>query len=190
MFEKWAVSFATLIKKMNPEETEPIDVLVFGFTIVFNLLFTFTAIFIIAWFLGVPWTAMQVAVSFMLLRILTGGAHLDRSLACSLISTTLIILCVFLPVSTLSITIYFVITLLLLIRFAPYYEVHQLQHSLQWEQKKKRLALLCSVFALLLYVIFSLPGFVFGGMLQALLLTPPGIHFMHRLNKRSREFFT
>nr|WP_025027086.1 accessory gene regulator B family protein [Caldalkalibacillus mannanilyticus] len=100
MFEKWAVAFADHIKKTNPDETEPHDVLVFGFTILFNLMFTFFFVFLLGWILGVPLLSLQVAVSFTLLRILTGGAHLDQSLACSITSLILVLTFVWLPASS------------------------------------------------------------------------------------------
>lgn len=137
MFEKWAVALADQIKKINPEETEPHDVLVFGFTILFNLLFTFLLLLIVGWIIGVPLLTVEVTLSFMILRILTGGAHLDRSIACSITSSLLVLTFVWLPVSPILLFCYFVVSLLLIARFAPYYEPHQIKHSKQWEQKKE-----------------------------------------------------
>ncbi|MBE3571183.1 MAG: accessory gene regulator B family protein [Bacillales bacterium] len=182
MFEKWAVALADQIKKINPEETEPHDVLVFGFTILFNLLFTFLLLLIVGWIIGVPLLTVEVALSFMILRILTGGAHLDRSIACSITSSILVLAFVWLPVSPILLFCYFVVSLLLIARFAPYYEPHQIKHSKQWEQKKKRASILWVIFTFIIYYIFSSPGFVFGALLQALLLTPAGIKFIHKLN--------
>ncbi|MEJ9150713.1 accessory gene regulator ArgB-like protein [Bacillus smithii] len=182
MFEKWAVALADQIKKINPEETEPHDVLVFGFTILFNLLFTFLLLLIVGWIIGVPLLTVEVTLSFMILRILTGGAHLDRSIACSITSSLLVLTFVWLPVSPILLFCYFVASLLLIARFAPYYEPHQIKHSKQWEQKKKRAAILWVIFTFVIYYIFSSPGFVFGALLQALLLTPAGIKFIHKLN--------
>lgn len=182
MFEKWAVALADQIKKINPEETEPHDVLVFGFTILLNLLFTFLLLLIAGWLIGAPLLTVEVTLSFMILRILTGGAHLDRSIACSITTMILVLTFVWLPVSPVLLFCYFVVSLILIVRFAPYYEPHQVKHSEQWEQKKKRTAILWVILAFIIYYFFSIPGFVFGAVLQALLLTPVGIRFTHKLN--------
>lgn len=183
MFERWAIVFADQLKKVNPEETEPHDVLVFGFTILFNLLFTFLFILIIAIFLGIPFLALQVTLSFMLLRIFTGGPHLEKSLACSITSIVIILAFVFLPHSPVFIFSYFAISMLIIIRYAPYYEPHQLRHSDQWEKKKKRLALIWTGVTVLIYLFFNQNGFLLGTFLQTLMLTPIGIRLTHLLNK-------
>ncbi len=182
MFEEWAIIVANQLKKINPEETEPHDVLVFGFTIFFNLLFTSLLIILLGWLLGVLLLAIQVMVSFILLRILTGGAHLDQSLACSLTSLSLIGAFVWLPSSPLFVFSYFAISIVLVLIYAPYYETHQVQHSKAWEQKKKRIAILWVMITLLIYQLFAQSGFVFGALLQALLLTPAGVTVIHKLN--------
>ncbi|MDQ0340091.1 accessory gene regulator B [Caldalkalibacillus uzonensis] len=182
MFEKWAVTAADYIKKANPEETEPHDVLVFGFTILFNVLFTLFLLFCIGWLLEVPFLVLQVALSFMIVRILTGGAHLDHSLACSLASILYILVSLLLPINDLLMNSYFAATILLLLRYAPYYEPHQLKHSQQWERKKKLLAIIWVIISIVLYHFFLQPGLLFGALLQALSLTPAGINLTHMLN--------
>ncbi|WP_100405820.1 accessory gene regulator ArgB-like protein [Bacillus solitudinis] len=187
MFERWALVFADFIKKANPDETEPHDVLVFGFTILFNLLFTFTLIIMSGWLLDIPFLTLQVAFSFMLLRILTGGAHLEHSLACSLTSFSLLFVFVWLPVSNILITIYITIILINLLCFAPYYETHQVKHSAKWERKKKLVALLWVLISLVIYFLYDQTGLVIGALLQALLLTPAGIKLTHKLNTFSSK---
>lgn len=182
MFEKWAIAFATKIKEANPEETEPLDVLVFGFTIMFNLLFTFCLIMLTGWMIGMPLVVLQVFLSFMLIRILTGGNHLDQSLACSIMSFLLVFIFIWLPVSPILIAIYFIISLFCIIRYAPYYEADQVKHSKEWEQKKKRTAIIWIFVSLSIYLLFSQPGFLFGVLLQALLLTPAGLAITGKIN--------
>lgn len=182
MIEKWAIIAANKIKHMNPEETAPHDVLVFGFTIFINLFITFSLIIIAGFLFGKPLLSLQIAVGFMTLRILTGGAHLDRSLACSINSLCLVALFLWLPVTNTLILIYAAISLLLIIRFAPYYEPHQMKHSAEWEAKKKKAALACIVLSPVLFFTLQTPGFVTGALLQALLLTPIGIAATHKLN--------
>lgn len=183
MFEKWAIAFADIIKKANPEETEPHDVLVFGFTILFNLFFTTLLILSFGWILGVPFLTLQVMVSFMVVRLLTGGAHLDQSLACSITSLLFVLVFVIIPTSPILVGCYFLITLLLIFKYAPYYEPHQVKHSIEWERKKKTLAILWVIFSVVMYYIFKLEGLILGSLLQALLVTPAGIKFTHKLNR-------
>ncbi|MET3505407.1 accessory gene regulator ArgB-like protein [Halalkalibacter oceani] len=182
MIEKWAIIAANKIKQMNPEETAPHDVLVFGFTIFINLFITFSLIIVAGFLLGKPLLSLQIAVGFMTLRILTGGAHLDRSLACSINSLCLVVLFLWLPITNGLILVYAAIALLLIVRFAPYYEPHQMKHSAEWEAKKKKAAIGCVGLSLILFFTLQTPGFVTGALLQALLLTPFGISATHKLN--------
>ncbi|MCD8502417.1 MAG: accessory gene regulator B family protein [Bacillaceae bacterium] len=183
MFERWAVIFAHKVKEANPEETEPHDVLVFGFTILFNLFFTSFLILLFGWILGVGLLTLQVMVSFMFIRLLTGGAHLDHSLACSITSLIIITIFVRLSVNTSLVTMYFMITLIFLLRYAPYYEPHQLKHSKDWERKKKVVAILWVVLSGIAFYFFNVSGFVIGALIQSLLVTPIGIGLTHKLNK-------
>ncbi|MEK3889896.1 accessory gene regulator ArgB-like protein [Bacillus sp. FSL K6-3431] len=182
MFEKWAITLANQIKKMNPEETAPHDVLVFGFTILFNLVSTIILLIVTGWLLGIFLITLQVGLSFMILRMLSGGAHLDHSLACSITSLIVIVACAWLPASPSMVYSYIVISIVLVLRYAPYYEKHQMKHSLLWERKKKRAAIIWLALSLVIYEYFGQPGFVFGAFLQAGLLTPIGITFIHKLN--------
>lgn len=182
MIENMAVAAANKIKKINPDETAPHDVLVFGLTILINLMITFFLIAITGFILGKLALAMQVTLSFIIVRILTGGAHLDRSFACSINSLCLVIAILWIPISTELVLAYMIITILFLLRFAPYYEPHQMKHSEQWERKKKSLALIWVFISLTLYILFDIPGFLIGSFLQAILLTPFAIKFTHKLN--------
>ncbi len=182
MFEFLASTTATKLKQINPDETAPHDVLVFGFTIFFNLLFTFLCLIVFGVLLGVFGTVIQVGFAFMLVRILTGGAHLDASLPCSLMSTTFILLFTYMPTNSFFIYGAFILTLIALFRYAPYYEDHQVKHSDEWERKKKRAAFGAVIIYMLAFMLFHHAAFIHGAFLQALLLTPAGIMFTHKLN--------
>ncbi|WP_088104341.1 accessory gene regulator ArgB-like protein [Halalkalibacter urbisdiaboli] len=183
MIEQFATKAAHKIKNMNPEETAPLDVLIFGFTILLNLVVTLSLILVTSLLLGKMLLAVQITLAFMVLRILTGGAHLDQSFACSLNSVCLVIAFLWLPVSQPFMLGYAALTLLFIISYAPYYEPHQMKHSAKWERKKKRVALVFVVASVGLYYGLAFPGFLIGCFLQALLLTPVGISFTHRLNQ-------
>lgn len=182
MFEKWAVAAANKIKEANPDETAPHDVLVFGFTILFNLFFTFFILLLLGFLFHIPFLVVQIFFSFIIVRILTGGSHFDQSLACSFVSIIFILLIIWLPISFASICLYFVLTVILILKYAPYYEAHQVVHSKAWEQKKKMFALLWVTFTFIFYFLTGLYGFVLGAILQALLLTPVSISVTHKLN--------
>ncbi|WP_141432626.1 accessory gene regulator ArgB-like protein [Bacillus sp. 03113] len=187
MFEKWAILLANRIKEINPEETAPHDVLVFGFTIILNLLFTFFLLFFTGWLLGKPFIIVQVTLSFLLLRMLTGGSHLTASLACSIMSLLFILSISYLPINTPLIITYSVLSFFFLLQYAPFYESHQVIHSKEWERKKKLLSLFLIFIASGLYFIFHLPGFVLGAFLQSLLLTPIGINFIYFLDRKASK---
>ncbi|MCJ7842446.1 accessory gene regulator B family protein [Lederbergia sp. NSJ-179] len=188
MFEKWAIAFADQIKKANPEETAPQDVLVFGFTIIFNLLFTLLLVMVAGWLLDATFIILQIGISFMILRILSGGAHLNQSLTCSIASLLLMVALLWLPQKDIYVYSYWFISLLLILKFAPYYEEHQLKHSAQWERKKKAFALVWLLISLLFSVYFGQTGFVSGALLQAVLLTPMGIKSIHTLDHIVSKF--
>ncbi|GIN70600.1 hypothetical protein J14TS2_10750 [Bacillus sp. J14TS2] len=182
MIEKWAISLANQIKKANPEETAPLDVLVFGFTIIINLLLTGFLIALAGWVLNAFYLILQVGVSFMILRILTGGAHLNQSIACAVTSLILLISMVLLPVNDIYVYSYWLLSLLLILKYAPYYEEHQLKHSAQWEKKKKIFAIVWLTASLAFYLWLGQSGFIFGALLQGILLTPLGIKTIHTLD--------
>lgn len=182
MFEKWAIQFANLIKRVNPDETDSVEVLVFGFTILFNLSFVFLLLFVTGLLLGYPFYLLQVALSFMVLRMLTGGAHLDNSLACSITSILVIVGVTLLPVFLVLVYMYLIIIILSIIFYAPYYEPHQVIHSKEWELKKKHVAFLWILISLLFFHFFNQPGLILGSLLQSLMLTPYGITLIHQIN--------
>lgn len=187
MVEKLAVKTAKKIKQANPEETEPLDVLIFGFTIFYNLLLTWLLILTLGLAAGAFWLAAQIALSFMVLRILTGGAHLDQSFACTSATALLVFSFVFFPESPVFIYTALAVGLVCIVFYAPYYEPHQLVHSQKWERKKKYAAVLWVMISLLIYMLTGMPGFIKGVLLQALMLTPPGIYFTHALNSFTRK---
>ncbi len=182
MIENLAIRTANLVKNMNPDETESHDILVFGFTLFYNLFITISLIFLVSIPLGKLSLALQVTIAFMLVRILTGGAHFDRSFVCTLSSLIFIIVALYLPSSPIFIYSVSITSFILIILFSPYYESHQLKHSKQWERKKKVTALLLIIIATLIYSIFGVHGFLTGVFLQSLLITPISVFLFHKLN--------
>ncbi|WP_445488830.1 accessory gene regulator B family protein [Niallia sp. 03133] len=182
MVERYAVVLAGKIKKWNPEDTASQDVLVFGFTIVLNLFITMLLLIAAGFVVGKPFTILVLGISFMIMRILTGGPHLTHAIACSLCSTLLMVFGTLLPTNNFLLIIYTVAAFYLFARYAPYYEKDQVIHSKSWEQKKKNLALSFLFIFSLLAIIFHFHFFLIGALLQGITIIPLSIKGIHRLN--------
>ncbi|MGP7817066.1 accessory gene regulator B family protein [Niallia sp. 01092] len=182
MIERYAVVFADKIKKSNPDETAPHDVLVFGFIIVFNIIMTTLLLTAVGFIIGKPFYILAIAFAFMSMRLLTGGPHLNHAFACSLGSTLFMVIGSFLSVHIISVIFYAVCAFYLYIRYAPFYEQDQVVHAISWEKKKKNFALCILFMSSLLAVFFDYPAFLIGAYLQSITIIPFMIKGIHRMN--------
>jgi len=180
--ERYANILANKIKQMNPEETAPKDVLIFGFTIIINLLITLIVLLVFSFLFGKVLEIFIIAFSFMIMRMLTGGPHLNHPLACSICSTLLILAGSYLPTGNTAIFIYALSSVFLYIRYSPYYEKGQVVHAKEWEQKKKTIALLFLFLSFLCSIIFHINYFLIGSFLQAVTLYPLMVGSIHKIN--------
>ncbi|WP_248562246.1 accessory gene regulator B family protein [Niallia sp. NCCP-28] len=184
--ERYAIILADKIKRINPEETAPKDILVFGFTIIINLLITLVFLLFFSLLVGKTMEMFMIALSFMIMRMLTGGPHLHHALACSICSTILILIGTYLPDGTTAIFIYALSSLFLYIRYLPYYEKDQVVHSKEWEKKKKRFALLFLFLSFIFSVIFQNNIFLIGAFLQGVTSLPFMIQSIYKINSLLR----
>ncbi|MFT8323182.1 MAG: accessory gene regulator B family protein [Bacillus sp. (in: firmicutes)] len=182
MIERYAVVLAGKIKKWNPEETAPQDVLIFGFTIMLNLFSTMLLLFVAGFIIGKPFEVVAIAVSFMVMRLLTGGPHFNNAIVCSLCSTLLMIVGDYLPITYKTLIFYTIAAVFLFVRYAPFYEPDQVVHTKSWERKKKNLAFCLLGFSSLLAFVFHFHVFLIGVFLQSVTIIPFVIKCIHRLN--------
>ncbi|PKG21727.1 accessory gene regulator B family protein [Niallia nealsonii] len=182
MVERYAVILADKIKKINPEETASKDILIFGFTIMLNILITLVFLLFFSLLVGKTMEMFMIALSFMIMRMLTGGPHLHHALACSICSTILILIGAYLPDGATAIFIYALSSLFLYIRYLPYYEKGQVVHSKEWEQKKKRIAFFFLFLSFLCSITLQLNAFLIGAFLQGVTSLPFMIQSIYKIN--------
>lgn len=182
MVERYAIVLADKIKQMNPEETAPKDILVFGFTIVMNLVITLVFLLFFSLLVGKTMEMFMIALSFMIMRMLTGGPHLNQALACSICSTIIILIGAYLPDGTRVMFIYAAYSVFLYIKYLPYYEKNQVVHTKEWEQKKKRIALFFLFLSFLCSIIFQMQFFLIGALLQGVTSLPFMIKSIYKIN--------
>ena len=87
MINRLSETIATRIKQINPEETASIEVMKFALVSIMQHVITLCLIFLIGAATGHVIDACIVNVSFILLRLFSGGFHLQSSALCILVST-------------------------------------------------------------------------------------------------------
>ncbi|QKS70592.1 accessory gene regulator B family protein [Paenalkalicoccus suaedae] len=180
MVYRLAHAIAIRVKDANPDDTEPIDVLTFGFILMLNLLVTWGLLIGFAIALQEIILIMATGVSFMIIRIFTGGAHFSTAIACTLVSVGFIVGVSFLPAAPI---IYTILAFVCVLSYAPYYEEDQVVHSQAWERKKKLVGVLWIIIASSVALLFDFHALVHGVFLQGVLLTPIGTRLILTLNK-------
>ncbi|MED3646667.1 accessory gene regulator B family protein [Halalkalibacterium halodurans] len=184
MLERLALTLAHQVKALNAEETESVEVLTFGFTIILHYLFTLLLVLAVGLLHGEIWLFLQIALSFTFMRVLTGGAHLDHSIGCTLLSVLFITAISWVPfANNYAWILYGISGGLLIWKYAPYYEAHQVVHTEHWERRKKRIAYILIVLFIILAMFMSAQGLVLGVLLQGGLLTPIGLKVTRQLNR-------
>lgn len=82
------------IKKNSPEQTHSVEVLQYSLSIILNTLFIIVCSLLIGALTGQFKATLFVLLSFGLLRLCSGGAHLRTSTACNIVS---IFICSLIP---------------------------------------------------------------------------------------------
>ncbi|WP_313639791.1 accessory gene regulator B family protein [Paenibacillus sp.] len=89
-----AFRIVSAIKKTNPEQTHSIEVMQYALSIILNTLFIITVSLLIGGFTGQLMGTLIALLSFGLLRMCSGGAHLKTARACNITS---IFICSLIP---------------------------------------------------------------------------------------------
>ncbi|MFB9278976.1 accessory gene regulator ArgB-like protein [Cohnella cellulosilytica] len=119
MVETWALRIAEAIKRAEPERTASVAVLKFSLEAIINAAITISVIGIIGLVTNSFWQTMMAVGAFAVLRFFSGGLHLREALHCSLLSITLISIAPHLILSDPFIFLVNIISLLLIVIFAP-----------------------------------------------------------------------
>ncbi|NOU78406.1 accessory regulator AgrB [Paenibacillus sp. LMG 31459] len=119
MLDIMSAKLATGIKNIVPEHPASYAVLKFAIEVVLNVVFIMGLTLAVSLLTGRTGEAIQILISFALLRQVSGGAHLKSGTACVLFTTTLFTLLSFIEVSPLFILLMNGISLIVVLWLAP-----------------------------------------------------------------------
>lgn len=119
MFETLALKIAHSLKKVEPEKTASVEVMKFALEAILNTIFTVLLISVVGLATGKFFETIIGFVAFALLRFFSGGMHLKSAMQCSILSTIMITIAPHIPINTMWSQIIGIISVLLMIAFAP-----------------------------------------------------------------------
>lgn len=119
MIDVLAAKVATGIKNTVPDHPASHAVLKFAVTVVLNVVFIVGLTMGVSILTGRTSEALQILISFALLRQVSGGAHLKSGLACVLFTTTLFTLLSIVEVNGTVVMVMNVVSLLIVLWLAP-----------------------------------------------------------------------
>lgn len=111
---------AVSIKKANPEETHSVEVMEYALGIILNTLLIIVSTAIIGLFMDRFAECMTFLLCFCILRLSSGGFHLNTALACNIVTTFIsTALPSFITLSDTVLWIANIISLVIMLVFAP-----------------------------------------------------------------------
>ncbi|ALS26838.1 accessory gene regulator B family protein [Paenibacillus cisolokensis] len=119
MIEAMAERIAVMIKRSAPDHTASIAVMRFSLIAILNTFFALVLAFSIGLATGSFWETVMASIAFIILRFFSGGIHLRTSTACTIASVAMLSIIPHLPYTDESIFWLNVISVGLLIVFAP-----------------------------------------------------------------------
>lgn len=119
MLEFMSGKLAFTIKNIVPEHPASYAVLKFAISVVLNVVFIIGLTLVVSLFTGRTSEALQILISFALLRQVTGGAHLKSGIACVLFTVCLFTVLSYVEVSPLYVMLMNAASLLVVLWLAP-----------------------------------------------------------------------
>jgi len=110
---------AAAIKRQVPQHTASQEVLRYSLSMILNVLFIVCLTFGVSLWTGNTREAVEILISFAILRQLTGGIHLKSGDACVLVTSGLFTVLSFFHLSGWPLVVMGVISLALILRYAP-----------------------------------------------------------------------
>lgn len=180
IINKMSNSFIKFVKRNLNKTNEDIEKIEYGIKIITMNLFKMIILFITAYFLKVLGYTIVAFITFGILRSFASGVHADSTIKCIFINYIVFLGNVFLASSfslnNSLVTIFFLISLVLFINYAPAdtYERPLISKSLRKKLKMK------SIITLIFYGVLSvlLSNSIYGNIIiysafeEALLITP------------------
>ncbi|ASA20977.1 accessory gene regulator ArgB-like protein [Paenibacillus donghaensis] len=119
MIEFLANKTATAIKKQAPDHPASIAVLKYSLAMIINVTSIILFTYLISLWTGKTKEVLIIMFGFALLRQVSGGKHLKSGEACVIITTSLFTILSFFEVSQIYVVVINLISLLLVMMFAP-----------------------------------------------------------------------
>ena len=117
--ETLSSKLAERMKSINPEKTSSVEVLTYGWMILFNTAAIVFGSFVIGWITGKVQEVMIELLAFALLRAISGGYHVKSSSMCILLSVSTFGILPFVPITSTWNVILIASSALLTAIFAP-----------------------------------------------------------------------
>ncbi|QGQ94968.1 hypothetical protein EHS13_08775 [Paenibacillus psychroresistens] len=99
MIENISLRLATIIKNANEENTASIDVMKYGLLILINGIIISVLSILLGFLFGKPTETLITMISFVMLRMVSGGYHFKTANQCIIISIILMITLPFIPIN-------------------------------------------------------------------------------------------
>ncbi|MEC0168141.1 accessory gene regulator B family protein [Paenibacillus graminis] len=168
MIDRTALMMAQGIKDKIPDHPASIAVLKFSIAIIINTVSIITLTLLVSIFTGNTKEAAIALIAFAILRQVSGGKHLNSNISCILVTTTLFTAISFVEMNSLWTKILTVLSLVLVLLFAP--------SSIEKQSRipKKYYPLLKVISSLLIIMSFyiSVPALTLTFFIQSLTLIP------------------
>ncbi|OMF99363.1 accessory gene regulator B family protein [Paenibacillus sp. FSL R7-0337] len=119
MLESMSAKLALTIKNIVPEHPASYAVLKFAISVVLNVVFIIALTLLVSIWTGRTSEALQILISFALLRQVSGGAHLRSGIACVLFTVSLFTVLSFVQVSSFYVMLMNAASLLVVLWLAP-----------------------------------------------------------------------
>lgn len=119
LIEAIANRIAIKLKEANPEETASIEVMKYALFGILHNTVTLATAFLVGLVLDQFFDTFIAAVSFMLLRLVSGGYHFKTPLSCLIFSASIFVIIPLIPTSEISLFLLNILSLLLVILLAP-----------------------------------------------------------------------
>jgi len=119
MIESMALRLAQRLKNAEPEGTASVEVMKYSLVILLNLFFTILVIGLAGAITGKFGQTMLGLSAFMVLKFVSGGAHLRTALQCSVLSVVCVVAVPHIPLTDTWTQAVIVVSAVLLLLFAP-----------------------------------------------------------------------
>lgn len=166
ILEQLSMRIATKIKTIDPEGEEPLEVLDYVLKIRLNYVATFLLTAILGWFTGSILYSLISCVSFIIIRKVSGGLHMQSITSCAIMSSLIFSMIPQIEVNGLMVYILTAISSIIYLLYAPNFMTDSVPSS-----NPKLLRIKAVTLCMLNFLICS-PIIALTFLVQAILILP------------------